>query len=311
MQKLISSAALLGLIGGAVLSASDCNDLNTSNILSFNQVVSGMSVVRDFEFGTDSDRNIHNTTDLASYFCVYGIAGTTVVNGEWGIYPGGPSSSCGTFNTTNWTFANRSMQLVATVNGNYNGSTLKAGDLNTGQITTQDTYLPGVSTSGGNYKAYAFEIDMQFPNIPGAWPAFWLYTRDPMAIPRDASEIDMLEFEIGLNGQTSQDAAFATHGPGVGTPTYDLLNTFSIYNNGTNWATTHHKYQCYWTTDYRYTYLDGALLQAIPFTWTSHGGAAIAAPQVIANLAIGPFGSHLASNYPASMDITHITVWGR
>lgn len=258
----------------------------------FDQAVAAlnMQAVMGYKFGTNPDKNVVNLTQLGWYFNPYGIAGTTVINGEWERYQ--------TFNSTNFQFMPDSLDLVATIP---QGGGLFAGGINSGQIWTQSTYQPG--KTGATY--YAFSVHMRTPGGPGMWPAAWFYTKQPGL--QDSSEIDVEFFDAQT--QNEFDWTGYNHGPGVGADFYSIMTNQWVWQPGLNFSADYHDYQFIWTPDAIYKYVDGTLIKATWFTWTSGGPA-----QLGINLAVG-FPSMAGmfptsvSQFPARLSIDSLTIY--
>jgi hypothetical protein len=271
--------------------------------------VATLPVIAHYEFGTQSGRNVRNLNQLAKFFDPYGIAGTTTINQEWEIYPGGTYP--GSFQSANWVFSPTSLDLTATIPAK---GGLFQGGIDSAQITSQATYQPGVT--GAN--TYAFEANIQVPGTQGMWSSFWFYTQNPMPGANDGSEIDVSEIAVE-NGQDAHDWASVIHGPGTGPVVYQRPGFRSCpwpggcYNNG-DLSAGFHLYQAVWNTKQISVFLDGTLLRTTNFKWTSPSPA-----QFIINLAVGssnttglpglqPTSLH---EFPAKLRIEHLTVWGR
>jgi len=258
----------------------------------FDQAVSalGMQPQIGYKFGTNSDKNVVNLTQLSWYFNPYGIAGSSVINNEWERYQ--------PFNSTNFQFMPDSLDLVATVP---QGGGLFPGGINSGQIWTQNTYQP-VKTGA---KYYAFAIRMKTPAGPGMWPAAWFYTKQ--AGLNDASEIDT-EF-FNAQWQNEFDWTGYNHGPGAGADFYSIMTNQWVWHPGLNFSADYHNYQYIWTPDAIYKYVDGTLIKATWFKWTSNGPA-----QFGANLAVGfPAMAGMlptsTNQFPARLSIQTFTVY--
>ncbi len=143
----------------------------------FSQALGTLQVVQQWTFGTGSGKNVSSVSKLSQFFEPYGILGYATINEEWERYQ--------PFNTQNFVFTPQSLNLVATIPS---GGGLYPGGINSGQIWTNATFQPG--TAGKS--AYAFEVRMEIPSAPGAWPASWLFTKAPGEA--DGSEIDNPEF---------------------------------------------------------------------------------------------------------------------
>lgn len=258
----------------------------------FGQAVTnlGLTPQNGYKFGTNPDKNVVNLTQLSWYFNPYGIAGTTVINNEWERYQ--------PFNPANFQFSYDSLDIVATIP---QGGGLFPGGIHSGQIWTQRTFQPG--KTGSNY--YAFSVRMRTPGGPGMWPAFWLYTKQ--AGVNDGSEIDV-EFFDAL-WQNEFDWTGYNHGPGAGADFYSIKTNQWVWHPGLNFSADYHEYQIIWTPDAVYKYVDGTLILATYFKWTSGGPA-----QLGINLAVGFPGmpGMLPTSiyqFPASISIDSLTIY--
>jgi hypothetical protein len=258
----------------------------------FDQALAGLNMQPQigYKFGTNPDKNVVNLTQLSWYFNPYGIAGTTVINNEWERYQA--------FNSTNFQLTANSLDLVATIP---HGGGLFSGGINSGQIWTQRTYQPG--KTGANY--YAFNVRMRTPGGPGMWPAAWFYTKQPGV--NDASEIDV-EF-FNAQWQNEFDWTGYNHGAGLGNDFYSIKTNQWVWHPGLNFSAGYHDYQTIWTPDAVYKYVDGTLVLATYFKWTSGGPA-----QFGVNLAVGfPAMPGMLptslSQFPARISIDSITIW--
>jgi hypothetical protein len=268
---------------------------NPSTTETFGDAINGMPIVENFLFGTDYNRNIKNLSNLAAYFSPYGIAGTIVINQEWERYQ--------PFNPANFVFTPTTLQLTATIP---KGGGLFPGGINSGQIWSKMTMAPGVT----GHAVYATEVRMKIPPGQGMWPAAWFFTKQ-WGIG-DMSEIDNPEF-FTMQWQNTFDWTGNVHGPGQGTNIYSIKTNPWVWHPSLNFAADYHDYQMIWTEDAVYRYVDGTLVLADKFVWTSKGPA-----QMGINLAVG---SNLASlpglqpnsltEFPVALSIDHITIWGK
>jgi hypothetical protein len=260
----------------------------------FDQAVAalGMQGQAGYRFGTNATKNVINLTILSTYFSAYGIAGTNVINSEWERYQ--------PFNASNFQLMPDSLDLVATIP---QGGGLFPGGINSGQIWTQHTYQP--VTTGAQY--YAFSVRMKTPGGPGMWPAAWFYTKQPGL--NDDSEIDMEFFDA--QWQNEFDWSGFNHGAGTGADFYSIMTNQFVWHPGLNFSADYHEYQFIWTPDAIYKYVDGTLIKATWFKWTSNGPA-----QFGINLAVGtPNMPGLlptsVSQFPARISIDSLTIWQR
>jgi hypothetical protein len=266
---------------------------------SFHDAVKSFRPHRNYTFGTAEPRAIRDLDALAAAFDPYGIAGHTVINHEWQRYQ--------PFNPHNFVFKPRTLELTATLPPD---GGVSEGGINSGQIWSKETFQPGVTGAA----AYAFEIRMKIPYGHGMWPAFWLYSK-PSDKRSDASEIDHPEFFV-MKYQNQFDWTGSTHGPGVGEEFYaidGITRPWGLWHPGIDFSAAYHDYQTLWTQDAVYKYVDGTLITARYFKWTSANPA-----QFGANLAVGSSDPSLVGlqpdspdEFPSSLSIIHIRVWAK
>jgi beta-glucanase (GH16 family) len=261
----------------------------------FAQTIQGMKRIQNYTFGTAYGRSVGNLSTLAESFNPFGIAGHTVVNGEWDIYQ--------SFNSLNFTFTDTTLNLTATLP--LSGG-LFPGGINSAQICTKQTFKPGYT----GYAVYAFEVGMKIPSGQGMWPAAWFYTQQPGQT--DGSEIDNPEFYVMLR-QNHFDWTGFQHGPGQGRDLYSIKTNRYVWHPGFNFADDYHDYQTLWTPDAVYKYVDGTLVYAQSYRWTSPGPA-----QLLVTLAVGGDAVKLpglqptsVNEFPSVLSIDHITIWAR
>jgi hypothetical protein len=269
--------------------------VDPSTTETFDQAIATLPVLHNYRFGTEDDRNINCLSSLAKFFDPHGIAGTIVINQEWQIYQ--------LFNPTNFVFTPNTLNLTATIP---QGGGLFPGGINSGQIWTKDTFMPGQNGK----VVYAFEVRMRAPAGPGMWNSAWLYTKTPGT--DDRSEIDNPEF-FNMKWQNEFDWTSTLHGPGVGPFLYNIRTNPWTWHPGLNFSADFHDYQTVWTQDAVYAYVDGTLVSAQSFRWTAKG-----APQFGINLAIGSGMPSLpglqptsASQFPAALQVDHLTIWAQ
>lgn len=262
-----------------------------STSATFSQATAGMSVVNSFTFGTNAGSNITNLSQLATNFNPYGIAKQTVIHTEWERYQ--------PFNSTNFVFTPSSLNLTATI---ASGGGLYPGGISSGQIWSKLTFQPG--KTGSN--VYALSARIKIPSGTGMWPSFWLFS--PSA--GDASEIDAAEFQM-MTYQNQFDWTGNNHGGG-GQTIYSILSNPWTWHPGTDFSAAYHDYQVVWTPDATYKYVDGVLILAQTFQWTSNQPA-----QVGINLAVGSNDSgntglipNSLSEFPAALQLASLTLWG-
>jgi Glycosyl hydrolases family 16 len=294
--KIFFCSALLYAQSGAPL---NLNALDPDPAAAFDDITQGMHLLQNFTFGTNPDRAIGAIEQLATFFEPYGISGTTVINQEWERYQ--------PFNTENFVFVDQALNLTATIAPKKGG--LAPGGINSGQIWTKQTFRPG-SDGFASHMAYAFEVRMQVPGGPGMWPAAWFYTKSPQPGMNDGSEIDNPEF-FNMKGQNQFDWTGFQHGPGHGGRIYSLKGRNGIWHPDIDFSADYHNYQTLWTPDAVYKYVDGMLVDAELFKWTSPGAA-----QFGVNLAVGSSNPKLPGlqptsleQFPAVLSIAHIRIW--
>jgi hypothetical protein len=260
----------------------------------FAQAIAGLPLLSNYRFGSSASRSIQTHDQLSAVFAPYGLAGQTPINGQWGVFQ--PFDDSMTY-----VFAAESLDLTARI---ASPAAMIAGGISTGQICTRDTYQPGV----GSHDAFAFAVRMKFDGSPGMWPAIWLYTKDPAAPGRDASEIDV-EFMM-MATQGAGDWTGFNHGPGAGTDAFALdLNPWQVWHPGLDFSADFHNYQFIWTPTAIYKYVDGTLVRATNFRWTSGGPA-----QLLISHQIGGAGPGLQPSspdqFPAVMSIESLKIYG-
>ncbi len=155
----------------------------------------------------------------------------------------------------------------------------------------------------------------------GAWPAFWLYgnASDGFA---DVSELDDLEaYNTIVRTMSSLD--LNVHTPSlISAPVTFLYNTgkwssasgLYTYTPGNDFSGSNHKYQLLVTPGMVYYFIDGQMVKARMFNWTSQRPA-----QIGINLAIGSLAPGLGSNnlFPVAnsnfssmhYDIYELKIW--
>lgn len=252
-----------------------------------------MRVLLDYTFGTSPGKAIRNLDELAKHFEPYGIAGTTVINDEWERYQ--------PFNPENFVFTPHSLDLTATIPKK---GGLFPGGIHSGQIWSKQTFQPGRT----GHSAYAFDVRMRIPAGRGMWPAFWLYAKSGMPGMNDGSEIDHPEF-FNMSTQNELDWTGYSHGPGVGDSIYSITQK-GIWHPRTNFSADYHNYQTLWMQDAVYKYVDGKLVDARRFKWTSRGAA-----QFGADLAVGSSNPNMPGlkptsekQFPSALSIEYIRV---
>lgn len=261
----------------------------------FSQATWGMKQIQNYTFGTADGRTVSSLSALAQSFDPFGIAGHTVVNGEWDHFQ--------SFNKDNFVFTNSSLDLTATIP---QGGGLFVGGINSAQICTKQTFKPGHT----GYTSYAFEVRMKVPSGQGMWPAAWFYTKEPGK--GDGSEIDNPEIYV-MQHQNQFDWTGFQHGPGQGADLYSIKTNKYSWHSGLNLAADYHNYQTLWTPDAVYKFLDGTLIYAQSFKWTAPGPA-----QLLVTLAVGGDSTKLPglqptslSEFPSALSVDHITIWAK
>ncbi|MBM7566618.1 glycoside hydrolase family 16 protein [Paenibacillus sacheonensis] len=254
----------------------------TTPVTSQGPSLAGYTLYKDYSFGTS--KNVNSLTALSNSFNAYGIAGTTVINGEWQRYQ--------PINATNHVLTANSLDLTATPNlgGVYDGG------ISSGQITTKETFYPS------NGKTYIFQLRAKIPNGIGTWPAFWMYS--PGGTGSTSSEIDIFEF-FQSPTQNHYDWTGYDHGSGVGANYYNIMTNQWVWHPGTDFSADYHLYTLVWKEGEIQKWVDGTLVKGTNFDW--YGPA----PQVLINLATGG-GSNsnpTASTFPAKFSLDYFRVY--
>ena len=274
------------------------NTVGVDTTATFEEARREMGMLRTYTFGAGSDRTIRDLRQLATFFDPYGIAGTTVINQEWQRYQ--------PFNVENFVFTEKTLNLTATI-PEHGG--LSPGGIHSGQIWTKETFRPGFS----GHSAYAFEVRMRVPSGRGMWPAEWFYTKSAEPGMNDGSEIDNPEF-FNMRAQNQFDWTGFQHGPGRGRHIYSITAANGIWHPQFDFSADYHSYQTFWTSEAVYKYVDGKLIDAQLFTWTSPGSA-----QLGISLAVGSSNSSgltglqptSVQQFPSIFSIEHLYIWGR
>jgi hypothetical protein len=261
--------------------------------MTFGQAIQGMQVLNNYDFGTGPGKTVTNLQELAASFNPYGIAGTTVINQEWERYQ--------PFNHQNFVFTNQTLDLTATIAPN---GGLWPGGINSGQIWTKQMYTPDRT----GYTVYAFEVRMKVPSGPGMWPAAWFYAMQPGQT--DGSEIDNPEFMV-MNTQNQFDWTGYQHGPGQGAQLYSIKTNQWVWHPGLDFSADYHDYQTFWTPDAVYKYVDGTLVYAQSFRWTSPGPAQLGVNLAVGNTASAGMRPTSLKQFPSALSIDHITIWAK
>jgi hypothetical protein len=285
------SLIILSLFGSPVLiQAQSSYDPSTTE--SFSQATAGMTVLKAYTFGTNAGNMITNLQQLAANFNPYGVAKQTVIHTEWERYQ--------TFNSTNFVFTPASLNLTATIPG---GGGLFAGGINSAQIWSNVTFQPG--KTGQN--VYALDARMKIPGGQGMWPGFWLFS----PITGDQSEIDIAEFQI-MTYQNQYDWTGNDHGGNDGSTIYSILSNPWTWHPGTDFSAAFHDYQLVWTPDATYKYVDGQLILAQYFTWTSNQPAQMGLNLGVGSNDAGNVGLQPASlsEFPAALQVQSVTLYG-
>jgi beta-glucanase (GH16 family) len=292
----MKSILILLMILSSCLMAQTPSSFDPKTTQSFAEATAGMHIMQDYTFGTNAGKAITDLQRLANYFEPYGIAGTTVINQEWERYQ--------KFNPENFVFKPNSLDLTATL---ANNGGLRPGGINSGQIWSKQTFQPGRT----GHSVYAFDVRMRIPSGNGMWPAFWLYTKTPEPGKSDGSEIDNPEFFI-MSTQDESDWTGYSHGPGVGESIYSITRK-GILHQQVKFSSDYHDFQTLWTPDAVYKYIDGKLVDARRFKWTSPSPANFGV-----NLAVGSSIPDLPglkptslSQFPSALSIEFIRVWAR
>lgn len=267
----------------------------TVPINTFKEVTSRLTLLRDYQFGTRHAANIRNLSRLAQLFEPYGLSGKTVINQEWERYQ--------PFNEHNFVFAHDALEINATIPDR--GGCFPGG-INSGQIWTKELFTP-VKTG---YTEYAFQVRMRVPPQRGAWPAAWLYTKEPGK--DDGSEIDNPEF-FNMKNQNSYDWTGFQHGPGQGAELYSIKTNKFVWHPGIDFAADYHTYELHWTESMVSKFVDEKLIYSQMFKWTAPGAA-----QFGVNLAVGSNSPSLPglapesiAEFPIKLSVSSIRVWAK
>jgi hypothetical protein len=279
----IAGLALVGIAGS--LSAQDPATNQT-----FEQVVSGMPVIRWYDFRAGG--NSSNLDALAQNFNPYGIAGTTPTHQEWERYQG--------FNSDNFRFNPDGLYLTATLPW-WGG--MWEGGIASGQIWTKEGFKPGVT----GYNTYAIMVRMKIPRITGEWAQSWLYSRDWWG--DDGSEIDNPEF---MNSEWQNQYNWTG---------YDHGNAYSIFFDargnpwtwtpGTDFSSDYHDFELVWTPDATYKYVDGQLILAQQFWWTASSPAQLGTGLAVGSWEIPGLIPQNWGDFPASLAVQYIGMWAK
>ena len=261
----------------------------------FSVVVSQLPLLRSYRFGTGPGSDVRDVRGLSKSFNPYGIAGKTVINKEWQVYQ--------PFNSRNFVFTPDALEITATIPDR--GGTFPGG-IESGQIWTKEMFTPGRT----GYSEYAIAVRMKIPGKRGAWPAAWLYTKEPGM--NDGSEIDNPEF-FNMDNQDSHDWTGYNHGPGVGAQLYSIKINRYVWHPGIDFSADYHTYSLYWTASTVSKYVDGQLIYSQLFSWTARGAA-----QLGINLAVGSNGTTLpglkptsVAEFPIKLALSRIDIWGK
>ncbi len=292
--KTLIAATLKTFIVGAVTLLTAAGPLaaqDPGTDQTFEQVVSGMQPIRWFDFRAGG--NVSNFNALSQYFSPYGIAGTSPTHQEWERYQ--------PFNTDNFVFNSDGLYLTATLPW-WGG--MWEGGIASGQIWSNETFQPGVT----GYNTYAIMIRMKASPIAGSWSQAWLYSKDWWG--NDASEIDDPEIMNSL-WQTTADWTGYDHGPGAGNVFFDQRTNPWTYNHGTDYAADYHDFELVWTPDATYKYIDGQLVLAQQFWWTASSQAQLGIGLAIGSWQIPGLIPANWGDFPSSMAVQYVSMWGR
>jgi hypothetical protein len=144
----------------------------------------------------------------------------------------------------------------------------------------------------------------------------------------DASEIDMLEAYLNIYRNAANidiNDRVAPAGRTASPNAITSINTFLYnpnlwgytapnltYNSATDYSGAYHHWQLYWTPDATYDYIDGTMVKASNYHWTSSRLA-----QVILNLAVGSLQNGIgtndlfplaSANFPMGFNIKELTI---
>lgn len=152
---------------------------------------------------------------------------------------------------------------------------------------------------------------MKIPAGQGMWPAAWFYAKHWGQT--DGSEIDNPEF-FNMQNQNRLDWTGFQHGPGQGAEIYSIKDNAWVWHPKLDFSADYHDYQTFWTPDRVYKYVDGTLVYAQNYKWTSAGPA-----QLGVNLAVGTSNSkdmpglqpNSLSEFPSALCVDHIRIWAK
>jgi beta-glucanase (GH16 family) len=244
----------------------------------------------------------------AEFHPKYTWGGSLGVNGEWQEFQD--------FNTNTHRFSSEGLELRAYLPA---GKPLADGNIHSGMLRAKWT---------GQY-GY-FEATVKVPNVPGAWPAFWLLPTNNTHPP----EIDIMEIVVGTGGtggtQHSRRSFHHLHpmsAPHQLAPTYRHPNTVvgsnwreywpgGINSSSFDFAAGFHKFAVIWEPGRLRHYVDDVLVYDTPYQWNNVGpnttiGADAGTAQVLINYAVGGHwpGAPVASSLPSSYIIKNVQIW--
>ena len=283
-----------------------------SSTLTFSAVPAGAASGQFVGFynNTGNTNGTNNTVNASQAYTVTGTTGTTVT-----ISP--PLATA---------------DAVASGQGIFFSQPIRSG-----QIWTKH-YYNAPSQNGARY--LAVELTAQLPQNAtlyngagsvsgaasngqyGAWAAFWLYGGAGSGFS-DASEVDVEEgYDNIVRNMATLDVTVHTAGPISSLVGYlynpNLWSSSGpvyTYASGTDFSTTVHKFQMFWTPDMVYTFIDGQMIKAATYHWTASRD-----PQLGVNLAVGSFLNGLLTNnlvpvantnFPETFNIYEEKVWAK
>jgi beta-glucanase (GH16 family) len=254
----------------------------------------GYQLVKNWDFVS----GIRDLNALAAEFHPVYSGGWRKFNEEWQRFQD--------FNSNNHQFTSEGLALRAYLPA---GLSLANGNIHSGMLRSKSTVRYGY-----------IEAIVKVPNVPGAWPAFWLYPEDN----NGAAEIDIME--IVRNPQRGEHTARSYHvlhpapGETCGHPpaTYKAPSTTEQWRNytpGFDFAAGFHKFAVIWEPGRVRHYVDDVLVYDTPYYWPrtkDATGCPLAAPApVLINYAMGGGwpGDPVAASLPSSYVVKRVQVW--
>jgi beta-glucanase (GH16 family) len=254
----------------------------------------GYRLVKNWDF-------VNGIRDLdalaAEFHPTYTWGRTLNQNGEWQEYQD--------FNSNNHRFTFEGLELRAYVPS---GKALADGNVHSAMLRAKWT---------GQY-GY-FEATVRVPNVPGAWPAFWLLPTNNTHPP----EIDIMELPVNANGSEFSTRSYHfLHPKGPphlqpATAKHAKTNErWRSYTPGFDFAAGYHKFAVIWEPGRVRHFVDDVLVYDTPYQWNNVGPNNTIGPdggtaQVLINYAVGGNwpGAPVASSLPSSYIIKNVQIW--